>query len=863
MSFWMRAVVLVAGAKTLAGVAAFVVGFATGIPLDGHLPAWITVAIVLAYAGAAAILVVGGAAEAAAASLGAFLLTIASAFSDVLAHGGHPLGGVSAVAAAIRVDAFLPYFFWQFARAFPGVMAPRGLATLTGHLLRASFVVGLALLIVNAAVDVGALAPGPAGAAPLAALSRRASGGLYWPLLFVMMLPIAPVLAVRTQKVGLADRRRVELFVASVLIGLLPVTMDVVLRATSRSWARLMTHPLADAVVTVFVVSTLLSVPFTTAYAVLVERVIDVRLLVRSALQYALARYSVLALVSAPFLLLAWFVYSNRLATVQELLFGRLAMILVVGTALGILVLRSRKRVLTALDRRFFREQYDAQQILSSLVNAARRADSTARLAGLLGDEIDRAFHVKCVTVLIRDAPGAWFLAPDGSSRPLACDSLLVRLLSGSDDPLDVDLSTASSPLRRLGSQEQQWLLDGQYCILVPLRDADAHVIGLLALGAKKSDVPYTPQDRRLLAAVGASGGICLESRLARETPAMTSPEPHANAEPAPDPPAVECSSCGAVSVGPGARCACGTVLVPAVVPSVLAGKFRVERRLGAGGMGVVYQAEDLALRRMVAVKTLPRLDPGRAYRLHREAQSMARVTHPNLELIYGVETWCDRPVLIVEFLEGGTLSDRLAEGPIPLSEILGLGITLSEGLHALHRAGVLHRDIKPSNIGFTAEGSAKLMDFGIAKLMAGDAAPVGQEPATASKPDATSTVEIVGTPAYMSPEAIRREAPGPSFDLWSLAVVLFEAFTGTNPFLGQSWVETVARLQSGVVPDPRAHVSQCPAAFAEFLEASLAPEPAARPLSALDFRNGLIEVRQASGTLAVPQTQSAVNLAR
>jgi serine/threonine-protein kinase len=201
----------------------------------------------------------------------------------------------------------------------------------------------------------------------------------------------------------------------------------------------------------------------------------------------------------------------------------------------------------------------------------------------------------------------------------------------------------------------------------------------------------------------------------------------------------------------------------------------------------------------------------------------------------------------VVEFLAGGTLSQRLAAGPMPLPDVLGMGIMLAEGLHALHRAGVLHRDIKPSNIGFTADGYAKLLDFGIAKLIAGEAATgqPGRVPATG--PDTTSTVEMVGTPAYMSPEAFRHETPGPSFDLWGLAVVAFEAFTGTNPFQGSTWIETVTRLESRVVADPRDFVSGCPDAFAEFLRTALAPAGLARPSSAHEFRDRLVAVRQAT----------------
>lgn len=223
----------------------------------------------------------------------------------------------------------------------------------------------------------------------------------------------------------------------------------------------------------------------------------------------------------------------------------------------------------------------------------------------------------------------------------------------------------------------------------------------------------------------------------------------------------------------------------------------------------------------------------------------MAAVSHPNLALIFGAESWQGTPILVVELLEGGTLSHRLRTGPLGVPETLHLGMALADALGALHDAGVLHRDVKPSNIGYSKPGVPKLMDFGVASLVEsmGGAEPPLRVSRTSS-PDArttgltrSKTHAVAGTPLYMSPEAVRGYTPEPSFDLWSLAVVLYESVAGHHPFGADTPDHVFGLVARARVPDLRTAVPQCPDRVAAFFRRALHPQRDQRPRTARDFQ--------------------------
>ena len=232
--------------------------------------------------------------------------------------------------------------------------------------------------------------------------------------------------------------------------------------------------------------------------------------------------------------------------------------------------------------------------------------------------------------------------------------------------------------------------------------------------------------------------------------------------------------------------------------PGTQLGHYTIASLIGAGGMGEVYRATDTKLKRDVAVKVLPSevaSDPERLARFQREAEVLASLNHPNIAAIYGLEDAGDTKALVMELVEGPTLADRIAQGPIPVDEALPIAKQIAEALEAAHEQGIIHRDLKPANVKVRPDGTVKVLDFGLAKAME----PPGVSPSVSQSPTismaATQAGIILGTAAYMSPEQSRGKAVDKRADIWAFGVVLYEMLTGQQAFADEDVSMTLSKV--------------------------------------------------------------------
>jgi serine/threonine protein kinase/Tol biopolymer transport system component len=286
-----------------------------------------------------------------------------------------------------------------------------------------------------------------------------------------------------------------------------------------------------------------------------------------------------------------------------------------------------------------------------------------------------------------------------------------------------------------------------------------------------------------------------------------------------------------------------------ALAPGARLGLYEIVGPLGAGGMGEVYRAKDTKLGREVALKVLPELfarDPDRLARFEREAQLLASLNHPNIAQIYGI-AHDPALALVLELVEGPTLAERIKQGGIPLSEALGIAKQIADALEAAHEQGVIHRDLKPANVKLRADGTVKVLDFGLAKALdpaSPTSADAMQSPTMTGR--ATEMGMILGTAAYMSPEQAKGKAADRRADVWAFGVVLFEMITGEQLFLGETSSEVMASVMKEE-PDWTRLPANLPAPVVRLLHRCLEKDPRKR-LSAIGDARFDLEETDAGG---------------
>ncbi len=586
-------------------------------------------------------------------------------------------------------------------------------------------------------------------------------------------------------------------------------------------------------------------------YAVIRHRLFNVRVLVRRSLQYAFARGTLLTLMSLPVIGLAGFLWIHRGDSLAVLLTGTPAIYVLLILPL-VLVIRYRKRLLEAVDRRFFREQYDARHLLLHVVSIIRGGSDMLALSRAALDEIDRALHPKHLSL--------WQLDPEGAAlhrgfsrgenemkmvEPLDTTGTLATLLATDDEPLDVHSRHTRALLQRLPQTEREWLSSTEAYLLVPLL-IEKRLVGLIVLGERKSEEPYSSEDAELLRTLGAQLAMTLDYTRLKQSPSLvwspsTSSAPiHLHLSDV----LQLCPRCGRCYADDEAKCEVDdqTLVPESGVPRIIEDKYVVTRLLGRGGMGSVYLATQKRLNRPVAIKVLLSHLVGSASmrtRFEREARIVARLRHPAIVTIhdFGVLP-SGHAYLVMEYLDGETLRKTIMAGPQPLEKALALVRPVGDAVDAAHRAGVVHRDLKPENIMIVREHDARMtprvLDFGLAKMTG----PIGEDDAT--QVQSGQSAGVVGTLMYMAPEVLSGHLADARSDQYSLALIAYELLAGEHPLGMATDLASVVRGHTDLPMIPIAERVRVPRAIGATIDRALSKKPADRFGSVSEFVAGL-----------------------
>jgi serine/threonine-protein kinase len=296
--------------------------------------------------------------------------------------------------------------------------------------------------------------------------------------------------------------------------------------------------------------------------------------------------------------------------------------------------------------------------------------------------------------------------------------------------------------------------------------------------------------------------------------------------------------------------------------PGTTIGSYEILSLIGAGGMGEVYHARDTRLDRDVAIKVLPdalAADPERIARFEREAKTLAALNHPNIAQIHGVEESGSVRALVMEFVDGDTLADRIASGPFPLHDALLIAKQIADALEAAHEHGIIHRDLKPANVKVRPDGTVKVLDFGLAKALepiSGVKSSLTNSP-TITSPAMTQMGVLLGTAAYMAPEQARGRVVDKRADVWAFGTVLFEMVSGRPPFPGDDLSQVLARVIDRE-PDWPALPAETPAALRRLLTRCLKKDPKERLRDIGDARTEISELLNGPSESIVRTTASS-----
>jgi hypothetical protein len=796
---------LVSAAYCAIGLAGFALGF--------ELRDAVIVGILTTFAGTATFLDVAGR-DRRTRALAACFWTTAGAFATRGALKLSTIWAPSSLVVMLRPDAFFALAMWQFARDFPSITRFGSVDAVCLWGVRVSSAVGIILF---AASVLPLLLPSSSPALALVPHRWGFSVSALVFVLFVFGLALAAILVIawRSRLSEGSERARVRLFLYGIVVAFGPMLTLIVLSVLIPPLLVYVRSPAGFVVSSWLVYPPMFLLPVATAYAVAARDVLNVRLVVQRGLRYLLARWLLMWGALVPVALLLGHLYRHADLTLGGALATEPAPALLWFAGVGAIVLAFRGTLIRALDQWALPGVEAPAAALAAMTERMKQARTPLEVSITLAEAIERAMQAPATAYLVT---GGALVPAEGGEPALPIESAIPPLMEGAREPANVSAAQRRSYYSLLLHSDREWIDRNHIELLVPLLPGrpGSGLLGLVAVSARRNALSFSEDDVRFVRVAAAAASLACDA-IASDGRRHGQP-----ADKAPEEVALQCGRCRQIEDRHTAAplCRCGGTWEAAALPKRVLDRFELLEWLGAGGMGVVYRALDVGLTRDVALKTLPQLSDQAAERLMAEARTMASLSYEDVAVVYGVEHWRGTPLLVMEYLPGGTLATRLRRGPLPDADALGLVRQVARSLGRVHGRGLYHGDIKPSNIGFMGDGSAKLLDFGLARALSLDRSR-DQDGAGAARPP------LGGTWAYLPPEVRDGAAPGPGLDLWALGVVLCEALTGSHPFpRARTSDEVAAGLSSALV---RLRSERSPTherAVAEMLAA----DPARRP---------------------------------
>jgi hypothetical protein len=544
-----------------------------------------------------------------------------------------------------------------------------------------------------------------------------------------------------------------------------------------------------------------MAIPLFMGYAIIRERMYDIHVVIRQGLKYLLAKNMLRILIYLPAAILAFAIVKNHDKKITDIIFSNTAYLLL--TLSAVIGLKFRNEVANWLDTKFFREAYNSERILLGLIDEIKNINSVSEISKWVTLQVDAALHPKQILMFYRKREKGE-LALGYSSG----DHSLSLRIPETAQFLQVAESMAhaqefpSGETVNVPDEEKKWLQQLGTHLIVPMNGSNQRLVGLLLLGEKKSEEPYTPSDRKMLESLAAQIAMICENLMLKEQVDQEMrikrdvlshlQEQKRNV-------VKECPVCGRCFDSDVQTCPDdhAELLLTLPVERIVDEKYRLDKLLGRGGMGAVYRATDLRLNRPVAIKILIGSmfgDRMALKRFEREARASAKLNHPNIVTVYdfgGLEG--QGAYLVMELLYGLSMRSALKqEGNVHPRTAAEWFHQILEGMKVAHGNGVIHRDLKPENIFLTGKEEnqtvVKILDFGLAKVKFLDS------------PDSRSLTApgtVLGTLSYMSPEQIGGGEVDERSDIFSLGVMAIEALTGQPPFQGETSSEVaIAILQ-------------------------------------------------------------------